>query len=196
MASLWFFFVCFFVFLAQGLSLASSIHFSTYMEGWKSWGINIPHKQHSTSDWWEPGYLYPEVGHPEAQNVDWLLGFPRSHKTWVAHSGTCITDTSFTGSLFFFLPFFICSLSNWCLLGSPPKHIYVHACMLSHVQLFVTLWTVACRSPLSLEFSGQEYRSGLPFLPPGDLPSPGIKPMSLASPALQVNSLLLDHWGI
>ena len=68
--------------------------------------------------------------------------------------------------------------------------------MLSHVQLFVTLWTVACRSPLSLEFSGQEYRSGLPFLPPGDLPNPGIKPMSLASPALQVNSLLLDHWGI
>ena len=65
-----------------------------------------------------------------------------------------------------------------------------------HVQLFVTPWTVACQSSLSLGFSGQEYRGGLPFLPPGDLPNPGIKPMSLASPALQVNSLLLDHWGI
>ena len=51
-------------------------------------------------------------------------------------------------------------------------------------------------SPLSLGFSGQENRSGLPFLPPGDLSNPGIKPMSLASPALQMNSLLLDRWGL
>ena len=37
---------------------------------------------------------------------------------------------------------------------------------------------------LSTEFSRQEYWSGLPFLPPEDLPDPGIKPASLASPAL------------
>ena len=54
---------------------------------------------------------------------------------------------------------------------------------LSHVQLFVTLWTTACQAPVSLEFSRQEYWSGLPFPPPGDLPDPGIEPRSLVSPA-------------
>ena len=44
--------------------------------------------------------------------------------------------------------------------------------------------TVARQAPLSMEFSRQEYWNGLPFPTPGDLPGPGIKPMSLASPAL------------
>ena len=48
----------------------------------------------------------------------------------------------------------------------------------------VTLWTVACQAPLSVEFSRKEYWNGLPFPPPGDLPVPGIKHMSLMSPAL------------
>ena len=52
------------------------------------------------------------------------------------------------------------------------------------IQLFVTLWTVARQSPLSMGFSRQEYWGGLPCPPPGDLPDPGIKPMSLTSPAL------------
>ena len=47
-----------------------------------------------------------------------------------------------------------------------------------------TLWTVACQAPLSMEFSRQEYWNGLPCPPPGDLPDPGIKPVSLTSPAL------------
>ena len=55
---------------------------------------------------------------------------------------------------------------------------------LSHVQLFATQWTVAHQAPLSMEFSRQEYWSGLPFPTPGDLPEPGIKTASLASPAL------------
>ena len=45
-------------------------------------------------------------------------------------------------------------------------------------------WTVAHQPPLSMGFSRQEYWSGLPFSPPGDLPNPGIEPASLASPAL------------
>ena len=49
----------------------------------------------------------------------------------------------------------------------------------------VTLWTVACQAPLSMRFSRQEYWSGLPRPPPGDLPNPGIKPRS---PALQAES--------
>ena len=56
----------------------------------------------------------------------------------------------------------------------------------SLVWLFVTLWTVACQAPLSMGFSRQEYWSGLPCCPPGDLPNPGIKPRS---PAFQVDSL-------
>ena len=41
---------------------------------------------------------------------------------------------------------------------------------LSHVRLFVTLWTVAHQAPLSMGFFRQEYWSGLPFPSPGDLP--------------------------
>ena len=60
-------------------------------------------------------------------------------------------------------------------------------CMLSHfshVLLFVTLWTVAHQAPLSMGSSRQEYWSGLPCPPPGDIPNLGIEPMSLMSPAL------------
>ena len=54
----------------------------------------------------------------------------------------------------------------------------------SHVCLCVTLWFVAPQAPLSMEFSRQEYWSGLPCPPLGNLPDPGIKPLSLMSPAL------------
>ena len=50
----------------------------------------------------------------------------------------------------------------------------------SHVQLFATLWTIACQAPLSMAFSRQEYWSELPCLPSGDLSNPGIEPASLA----------------
>ena len=53
---------------------------------------------------------------------------------------------------------------------------------LSCVQLVVTPWTVPHQAPLSMEFPRQEYWSGLPFPPPGDLSNPGIEPVS---PALQ-----------
>ena len=59
-----------------------------------------------------------------------------------------------------------------------------HTCMLGCVRLFVTPWTVAHQVPLSMEFSRQEYWSGLRFPPPGDFPDPGIKPESPMSPAL------------
>ena len=56
-------------------------------------------------------------------------------------------------------------------------------------------WTVAHQAPLSMEFSRQEYWSGLPCPPLGDLPNPGIEPMSPVSPALQADSLPLSHQG-
>ena len=63
-------------------------------------------------------------------------------------------------------------------------NIYMHACMLSRVQLLATLWTVACQTPLSMGLSQQEYWSGLLFPTPGDLPDPGIKPVSSVAPTL------------
>ena len=54
----------------------------------------------------------------------------------------------------------------------------------SHDQLFANLWTAACQGLLSMGFSSEEYWSGLPHPPPGDLPNPGIEPASPASPAL------------
>ena len=56
--------------------------------------------------------------------------------------------------------------------------------MLGCVQLFATPWTVAHQAPLSMRFSRQGYRNGLPFPIPGDLPDPEIKPASPSSPAL------------
>ena len=50
--------------------------------------------------------------------------------------------------------------------------------LLIHVQLFVTPWTIANQAPLSMGFSRQEYWSGLPIPSPGDLPDPGIEPVS------------------
>ena len=50
--------------------------------------------------------------------------------------------------------------------------------------LFVTIWTIARQASLFIGFSRQEYWSGLPFPPPGDLPNPRIEPASLMSPAL------------
>ena len=58
------------------------------------------------------------------------------------------------------------------------------ACTLSHIQLFVTPWTIDYKVLLSMRFPRQEYWSGLPFLTQGDLPDPGIKHMSLVPPAL------------
>ena len=58
------------------------------------------------------------------------------------------------------------------------------SCVLSHLQLFVTPWTMACQTPLCMEFSKQEYWSGLPFLTPEDLLNQGFKPTSPASPVL------------
>ena len=74
----------------------------------------------------------------------------------------------------------------------------LHGCMLSSVQFSLSvvsnslqphgLW--ARKAPLSMEFSRQEHWSGVPFPTPGDLPNPGIEPMSLH---WQADSLPLSH---
>ena len=65
----------------------------------------------------------------------------------------------------------------------PLRTVLYFACVLSQFRFFVTPWTVAHQAPLSRGFSRQEYWSGLPFPSPGDLPNPGTKPVSPASPA-------------
>ena len=64
--------------------------------------------------------------------------------------------------------------------GSHSTYILVLVARSCHVHLFVTPWTVACQDPLSMEFLGQEYWSGLLFPSPGDLPDPGNNPVSPA----------------
>ena len=81
----------------------------------------------------------------------------------------------------------LCCASGYCV---HKLKLYGDLCMLSHfchVQLFETLWTVFCQAPLPMGFSRQEYWSGLPCPPPGDLPDPWIKTASLMSPALQAS---------
>ena len=72
---------------------------------------------------------------------------------------------------------------------------FLHVCILSHfshVRFFATPWTVACQAPLSTGFSRQEYWSGKPLPPPGDLPDLGIESRS---PAMQADPLLSESPG-
>ena len=83
------------------------------------------------------------------------------------------------------------SNTNWMELQQSKESYYFLlsrvCCMLSrfsHARLFATPWTIACQAPLSMGFSRQEYWSGLPCPPPGDLPDPGTEPTSLMPSAL------------
>ena len=73
----------------------------------------------------------------------------------------------------------------------PRINLNIKVLLLSRV-LFATLWTVARQTPLSMEFSRQEYWSRLPFSSSGDLPYPGIKP---GSSSLQADSVPSEPWG-
>ena len=81
------------------------------------------------------------------------------------------------------------SLFPLLLSWSKPKLLCV---LVSHVQLFVTPRIVAHHTPMSVEFSRQEYWSGLPFSSPGDLLNSGIEP---GSPTLLEDLYCLNHWG-
>ena len=99
------------------------------------------------------------------------------------------------------LPRSKCPLISWlqspsAVILEPPKMksdtVKVKVKSLSCVRLFGTPWTVAYHAPQFMEFSRQEYWSGLPFPSPRDLPDPGIKPRS---PTLQANSLPSEPQG-
>jgi len=93
-----------------------------------------------------------------------------------------ITIFNFLISILFFLPH-----NNNTVSWQGRDYYLLCMCVLSlfsHIQLFVTPWTVAHQAPLSMGFSRQEQWIGLLFPPAGNLPDPGIKPTSLMSPAL------------
>ena len=116
---------------------------------------------------------------------------------------------NFYCTLFFFFFFFATPQGIWdlsFLCGGVCESVCVcvcvcvcvraRACALSVVSnSFATPWTAALEVPLSMGLSWQEYWSGLPWPPPGDLPSPGIELASPAAPTLQADSLPLNHWG-
>ena len=76
------------------------------------------------------------------------------------------------------------SLVSVLVISWAPSTVRMLVQLLSCVRLFVTPWTVARQAPLSIEFPRQEYWSELPFPSPGNLPHPGIGPISPVSPAL------------
>ena len=125
--------------------------------GFNPWAGKIPWRRE-----WQPTPLFlPEEFHEQRSLAD-----PSS---W----GCKESDTTEQLTLTFSLP--------------SRKAQYSEICMVSHfnqVRLCVTLWTTARQAPLSMKFSREEYLSGLPSLPPGDLPNPGIEQASLMSPAL------------
>ena len=97
-----------------------------------------------------------------------------------------------------FIPPLFCMDIHVRSLGLSVYFCFANACMLScfsRVWLFAILWSAACQAPLSMGFSRQEYWSRLPCSFPGDLPDPGIEPLSPMAPELQVDSLPLSHWG-
>ena len=66
------------------------------------------------------------------------------------------------------------------------KHPVGHGVSVGHLVMYNSAipGVIACQAPLSIEFSRQEYWSGLPYPPPGHLPDPGIEPTSLTSSAV------------
>ena len=130
--------------------------------------------------------------------LNWCLWHIKTHWKFLAQGDPLLSLKSYCTFWYWILSWIRSQkrhLSKWChallrqsypvaqleLMSTPFPSPPV---VLSHVWLFAAPWTVARQAPLSMEFSRQEYRSGLPFPFPGDLLDPGIEPMPFASPAL------------
>ena len=141
--------------------------------------------------------LYSKSAYLNSNLVCFLMPQMRHHPllSWAAgpRDGSLIHVPSFPRSLphlsilsgiTFQAVYLHLNLCLWVCLYSFIICMLVCAKLLWRVWLFVSLWTVAWQAPLAIEFSRQEYWSGLSCPPPGDLPDPGIDPTSLTSPAL------------
>ena len=135
------------------------------------------------------------AGHPQlcmAESGD------QSHTTQAAQIPR--ETATFTKIFFFFNLGNLALMEFTSLVTHMVKHLpimlgKVNVKSLSRIRLFATPWTVAHEAPLSMGFSRQEHWSGLPFLPPGDLPDPGIEPVC---PALTGGFFMAESpgkWG-
>ena len=100
--------------------------------------------------------------------------------------------------LFLLLPLVFPSIKVFSLLSLREAKYSLktpHVCMLSHVQFFVTPGFLAHHASLSMRFSQKEYRSGLSFPPPGNLPDSGIEPGSSVAFALVGGSFTTESPG-
>ena len=111
------------------------------------------------------------------RRVCWVLT-RRENEKWMGCGDAGVTDGESEKG-----PGWLTDKVAWDV-ASPGDQACMRSKLLSCVRLFATPWTAACQAPLSMGFSRQEYWSGLPCPPPGDLPNPGIEPVSLMSPAL------------
>ena len=93
------------------------------------------------------------------------------------------------GELYSLLRQLGCKLKSWIVYHLIDSEACVCACCSAVSDSLQFPWTVYHQAPLSMGVSRQEYWSGLPFPPPGDLPDPMIQLRSLVSPALQADSL-------
>ena len=128
-------------------------------------------------------------------------GTHRNHSVWSFHDPW--RNSIWNGPPIVRVRDWLRNLGSWLLGGVPFFHLavllvrrYIHIPIYPYIaqscSLFVTPWTVAHQASPSMGFSRQEYWSGLPFPPPGDLPDPGIK---LRSPALQADALTSEPPG-
>ena len=125
------------------------------------------------------------IGLPMQETQAWSLGSGRSLEKEGNHSSTLAWEIPWTVEP-------VCEVSKESdmtqrLSHNPVTMLHSVSCLLvwgqcSTMSGSVTPWTL--QAPLSMEFSRQEYWSGLPFPTPGDLPDPGIEPVSLMSPSL------------
>ena len=112
------------------------------------------------------------AAHQASSVLHYLPEFAQIHVYWVSDANHLI------------LRHLLLLLQYFPALGSPPMRWLCELSCSSRVWLCATLWTITSQAPLAMGLSRQEHWSGLLCAPPGDLPNPGVEPMSLTSPAL------------
>ena len=132
------------------------------------WGLKGNYWQVTVLSPWTVLYLVTQFSSVQLLSPVWLFAIP-----WTAAHQPSLSITN-SQSLPKLMSIESVMPSNHFILRCPLLLLPSIFPSISHVQLFVTPWTVACQAPLSMGFSRQEYWSGLPCPPPGDLPNPGI----------------------
>ena len=122
----------------------------------------------------------------------WLYVWSTYYPSWIIFIYHLLLFSYFKKIVIYCLVALALHCCMWAFSGYD-EHGAVHAKSLSCVQLFATLWTVACQAPLSMGFSRQQILEWLPYPPPGDLPDPGVESISLTFPVLAGRQILYHY---